>query len=195
MEQMMMDLETWGTEPGCCIRSIGAVHFSLGDQVGGNFYVNITDQSCLDAGLTIDSATQTWWHNPIRAAANAALTSDQVSLTAAVVGFHDFFQDCGAKYLWCHGMNFDEPIWRHAANLLNLPVPWSFRNVRDTRTIFHVHGLGNVSRQGTYHNALDDAAHQARCVQLALRNGVVIEPKQSVKVVRDAATPLILDRE
>ena len=46
----MLDLETWGTKPGSAIRSIGAALFTLDGNIGGTFYCNVDEQSCLDIG-------------------------------------------------------------------------------------------------------------------------------------------------
>lgn len=69
MPHIMIDLETMGTRPGSAILSIGACSFDP-NWLGGSdsdhepgearrtFYQNITLASCLDAGLTIDAATE-----------------------------------------------------------------------------------------------------------------------------------------
>ena len=42
MTHIMVDLETWGTAPGCDIRSIGAVVFDpVAGTLGATFYVNV----------------------------------------------------------------------------------------------------------------------------------------------------------
>ena len=59
---VMLDLETWGTRPGSALRSIGAVTFGLNaTSVGARFYRNIDKESCLLAGLTVDTETVSWW--------------------------------------------------------------------------------------------------------------------------------------
>ena len=54
---LMLDLETWGKEPGCAIRSIGAVAFDpYGDGPHAMFYANV-----LDPYGTKDPETVQWW--------------------------------------------------------------------------------------------------------------------------------------
>lgn len=167
MKHLMMDLETWGTVPGCMIRSIGACVFDK-TQIGAKFYLNITDESCIQVGLFKDPDTAKWWTHPDRAPAQQAFLDNPIPLEAAVQAFHNFVLDEQPAYIWCHGACFDEPIWRVAAMKVLRPVPWRY-NVRCTRTCYDDHNFDprTVKRQGVYHNALDDSIHQAGCVQAA----------------------------
>ncbi len=61
MKHVMIDLETMGNKPGCAILSLGAVDFGqdkdkrwlMGDKT---FYRELNLQSCIDAGLHIDTS-------------------------------------------------------------------------------------------------------------------------------------------
>lgn len=170
---VMLDLETTGTRPGCVIRSIGAATFNpmllaMGDPM--DFYTNITAESCRQAGLIIEPATQEWWDDPKRADARTQLLVDPRPLREAIEDFHEWFRAVNAQWVWGHGAAFDIPIWEAACRALGILVPWDFRDVRDTRTVFHLAGfdLGEIKRQGTYHNSLDDSQHQIKGVQLAI---------------------------
>lgn len=174
---VMLDLETWGTAPGCALRSIGACTFDpyVTDGIpmfedGGMsaFYANIDRQSCEDYGLTIDPKTEEWWARQSQAARDALLTDPQ-AVESVVVEFHAWWRRVGAQFVWSNGANFDEPIWCAVSRLMGLSVPWKFWNVRDTRTIWDVAGIDpkNVPRDGVAHNAYADARHQAKCVTLA----------------------------
>lgn len=171
---IMLDLETFGTRPGCAIRSIGAVVFDLEGFIGAEFYQNVDLQSCLDAGLKIEAATLAWWDKQ-STEARAALADKQATLRDAAGRFHMWFANQSGIYVWSHGANFDEPIWTAAIAAIGGRVPWKFWNVRCTRTAFDLNHFDprSVTRAGTYHNALDDAAYQARCVQAAVKQGRV----------------------
>ena len=60
MNNVMLDLETLGTSPGCIILSIGAVFFDK-NGLGQEFYQTIDVQSSIDAGLTMSGGTFKWW--------------------------------------------------------------------------------------------------------------------------------------
>lgn len=171
MAHIMMDLESWGTRPGCALRSIGAVVFDPhSDSLGDEFYSNIDDRSCQDIGLTIDPETVQWWAQQSPEAVEH-LKRDQRSIKVVVSAFHNWFREGGCTHVWCHGANFDEPLWQAVAQRLGLAVPWKFWNVRCTRTIYEAANFDprSLPREGAHHNALDDAKHQARCVQAAYR--------------------------
>lgn len=167
---VMLDLETFGTAPGSVIRSIGAVAFDpLGSGFGSEFYANIDKQSCIDAGLKVDANTEAWWAKQ-SPEAQAALLEDQKWLPGVVADFNKWWVSVGGSHVWAQGSNFDPALWEAASVAVNARVPWKFWNTRDTRTAYEMGGLGlhNMPvRDGTYHNALDDAKYQVQCVQLA----------------------------
>lgn len=168
MQDVMLDLETFGTRPGCVIRSIGAVFFDLKGNTGAEFYVNLDKQSCLDAGLFIDPATEAWWASQSKAARDALLTNP-VPLADGLREFAAWFRQNGGVRVWSQGANFDEPLIQVAAHAARVPMPWKFWDSRCTRTFYEGCGFDprTLPRAGTYHNALDDAKYQVACVQAA----------------------------
>lgn len=174
MTDIMLDLETWGTRPGCAIRSIGAVVFDPnGSTLGSEFYCNISDMSCELAGLTMDATTIAWWARQSKAAQDALLV-DQQPLNDALWSFANWWQTMGGERIWSHGANFDQPILEAAFVVCGFPgAPWSFWNSRCSRTLFDIAQLdtraSGVHRTGTHHNALDDAKFQALCAQAAIK--------------------------
>lgn len=167
---VMIDLETWGTLPGSALRSVGAVTFSpYGDcHTERTFYSNITRSSCEDAGLTIDAQTVEWWQSQSHAA-QLRLDENQRSLRQVVHDFALWWQSVSGTYVWSNGANFDEVLWRVAANRVDHGTPWKYWNVRDTRTCWHLARLNPkaVKFEGVQHDAIADARHQAKCVMQA----------------------------
>lgn len=167
MTHCMLDLETWGTRPGCALRSIGAVAF---DPNGGpilepTFYQNVT---CYMVPLSTDPTTAQWWSEQ-SPEARAALECDQITLQSAVQLFAEWWAHVGATSVWCHGASFDAPIYEAAAHAVGLGVPWAYNAVRDTRTLYMLADFDpkSVPFEGVEHNALADAINQATGVQLA----------------------------
>lgn len=175
----MLDLETFGTKPGVVIRSLGAVEFELDGTTGKSVYANVDQASCEAVGLTVDPATVKWWAQQSKAAQNALLV-DPKPLKDVVLSFGQWFAARGAVCVWSHGAAFDTTIYEAACTALGISTPWRFFNVRDTRTVFDLFDfdLRDVYRDGTYHNALDDAVYQVKCLTLALRKGrkAAVEP-------------------
>lgn len=172
MKHVMLDLETFGTKPGVVLRSIGAVSFELDGTIGSKIYANIDRASCEAAGLTVDPRTEQWWSEQSKASQDALLV-DPKPLYDIAVSFASWFDKQGALCIWGHGASFDPVIYEAAANAVNVEVPWKFWNVRDTRTVFDLFDFdtSGSKRDGVYHNALDDAVFQVKCLCAALKKG------------------------
>jgi hypothetical protein len=87
-------------------------------------------------------------------------------LKETALEFGIWFKMNKLQFVWAQGSNFDTVLWEHSLGLVNMEIPWRFYNTRDTRTAYHMAGFNakSIKRQGTFHNALDDAKHQCRCV-------------------------------
>lgn len=165
MTRVMVDLETLGREPGAAILSIGAVTFDR-EGIHDTFYRNIDLESCAEARLDVDMETLAWWLDQGDDAQDVLQGGGD--LEEALIDFADFYGD--AEEIWANSPSFDCEILGYAYDLLNLEQPWGFRDERDYRTLRELPGAVWVDRQGTHHNALDDAKHQAKKVVLTLNN-------------------------
>lgn len=168
MQDVMLDLETFGTRPGCVIRSIGAVFFDpKSDLLGSEFYCNVDRADCEKLGLTVDANTEAWWARQ-SLAARAALEVDPKPLADALWSFNAWWSTHGGVRVWSHGANFDQPIMEACFAVAGMQSPWSFWDSRCTRTIYDIAGIDTrKGRTGVHHNALDDTRFQAKCVQAA----------------------------
>jgi hypothetical protein len=187
---VMIDLETWGILPGSALRSIGAVTFSpYGDcHTERAFYSNIDRASCEAAGLTIDPETEKWWSGQSFAAQNR-LVENCRPLRDVVHDFAIWWQSVNGTYVWSNGANFDEVLWRIAADRVEHGTPWKYWNVRDTRTCWHLARLNPkaIKFEGVQHDAVADARHQAKCVARAYSMLNIGPGKASVTHARSPA--------
>ena len=170
LKDIMVDIETLGTTPGCVTLSIGAVAFNpQGSEMGEEFYNNLDVEDSTNMGFFTDPNTVAWWSKQSQEAKDH-LVPNQLSVVEALQNFVKYFKSVGGEKIWCHGATFDAPILEHALKHVGIKVPWKYYNVRDTRTVFDLFqfDIRNVPRDGTYHNALADAKHQAICIQKAL---------------------------
>ncbi len=165
MNHCMLDLETFGTSAGCVLRSIGAIVFDPRQGIAEEFYQNITEEDQTILGAVKNPQTVAWWEKQSKES-QEVFTDDQVRLEVAMIRFIDFWQRNRLKYLWSQGSNFDGILLQWSIELVDKKVPWRFYNTRDTRTAYDMAGFDpkSMKRQGVYHNALDDAKHQCRCV-------------------------------
>lgn len=162
----MLDLETWGTKPGCIIRSIGAVIFDpKSDEIGAGFYANMEGPD--SKGFHTDKNTVKWWEKQ-GTEAKKLLEDNQFEPLNTVKSFNEFCVKHGVKYVWSHGASFDVPIWQFYVDHYELETPYKFWDIRDTRTIYDIAGVRSEFEEGMIeHYAFDDALAQARAVQRA----------------------------
>lgn len=170
MKDCMVDLETLGRRPGCVVLSAGAVMFcpetyKLSDEA---FYAVVNRRSCLAAGLTEDPDTLAWWDRQSSDAravlASAESESDSLSLVDALNQLTGFMARAGNGIrVWGCGASFDNTILVAAYEAAGLRPPWQFWNDRCHRTLKALAPKDSEPlRAGTYHNAMDDALHQAK---------------------------------
>lgn len=165
MKHIMLDLETLGTGPDAAILSIGAVKFCPDTgELGPRFYMAIDPVYCQNAGLTIDANTVKWWMKQSEEARKQVFDSPMM-LSEALSGFSMF---CGItqqggknNIVWGNSCAFDNVILRNAYKAVGMEAPWDFWNDRCYRTLKALYPQAPFVRQGTHHNALDDAISQA----------------------------------
>lgn len=161
---VMVDLETLGTRPGCKVMSIGAVVFTPAGVEDKKFYVDIhRNQPLLEQPDTI-----AWWEgvrkdNP--AAYNRIFGSElpRLPMADALNSFASWLSGLGGDVLvWGNGADFDNPILSAAYTAYALPQPWGAWNGRCYRTLKGLRSDIRLLRKGTHHNAMDDAISQAQ---------------------------------
>lgn len=171
MKDIMIDLETLGTDQDSIFISIGATIFDLEtSELGEQFYVNVDWQSSIDAGRTFTAATLKWWLKQSDEARQAILKDDCESLASALIKLSAFISEVKRPVVWGNGATFDISMLENAYKALSLNIPWEFWNVNDCRTIARIAKALGVTKddfpplEGTAHNALDDAIYQAQYI-------------------------------
>jgi hypothetical protein len=159
--QVMLDLETMSTASNACICSIGAVKFNTKDGILDEFYITVDAKDCKKQGLHFSQDTLNWWskQNP---AALKMLVKDTKPLKEALTAYSKWF---GTKKMnqWGNGSAFDNVILRNAYAAVELKEPWTYRGELCYRTLIALFPESSPpEREGTYHNALDDAKYQAK---------------------------------
>ena len=166
----MVDLETFGTDTNSMIVSIGAVFFDLNTgAIGDEFYTNIRSSSCAEYGLTANgSSIEFWLRQPDEARLALLENPLPVALTKGLHQFTEFYgPEVGKNNIWGNGSVFDNMVLKNAYKAVKKPLPWSYRNDRDVRTLVELgkqsgFDYHKIEREGVYHNALDDAKHQVK---------------------------------
>lgn len=164
---VMIDLETMSSRPNAAIAAIGAVAFDMKNlSLGETFYTTIDLESCEKVGLDFSASTISWWMKQSEQARRDVLGGHQSDLSMALANFSSWLCECcvppKSLKVWGNGANFDPVIMESAYAACDEPVPWMFWGVRCFRTLKGLYPhIEPDDRQGTHHNALDDAIHQA----------------------------------
>lgn len=170
MNNVMLDLETMGTRPGSVIVSVGAIEFDpQSARLGRTFYQTCSIASAVDVGLAMDPETVTWWLQQSDNA-RAELTKAKGDLKSVLAAFKHWLGQCPADVrMWGNGSDFDNALLAEAYRIIGEPVCWKFWNNRCYRTMKSLHPNVKLEREGTHHNALDDAIYQAKHLQMIMR--------------------------
>lgn len=164
MDHLMVDIETMGNKSGCAIVSIGAIRFNIDTgETGEEFYRNISLESCLKAGLTVQADTIMWWLNQSKESRDS-LKSDRCSINEAMYAFKYFYNN---ELIWANSPRFDLEIIAAAFNKCDDDIPWDFRKERCCRTLYAMAPdlVKGWKYDGDAHKALDDCHNQIRkCV-------------------------------
>ena len=173
---IMVDLETMGKKHNAPIVAIGAVVFDPATgSIGESFYKVVCLESSVNWGAVIDPSTVIWWLKQSSEARSAIVNDDAIPLQDALLQFREFVSDNvagGSKkaQVWGNGASFDNSILRSSYDCIAEDYPWEYWNDRDVRTMVE---LGQaisfdpkttIPFEGSRHNALADAIHQARYV-------------------------------
>lgn len=163
----MLDLETMASSNDAVIVSIGACFFDK-EEIGDCIYLVLDREEQKQANRKVSEDTMIWWDNQSTEAL-AVFDAPQTPVANALNCFSQFIElyadDSKSVLMWGNGSDFDNAILGSLYDLWGIKKPWSFRNNRCFRTLKNIaiaydsHDL--PEREGTAHNALDDAVYQA----------------------------------
>ena len=179
----MVDIESMGTNPDAPVVAIGAVAFDLvAMEIGPQFYTNVALESSMAQGATPDADTILWWFKQsqqareriymgVRPTVNEALGNLTIWLNENTTARND-------RRIYACGTDFDVTLLTQHYKRAGLELPWHFWNSRDQRTLRELwrEVSDSVQRNGTHHNALDDALYQVEIV-IAIRKHLVAKGK------------------
>lgn len=169
-DNVMIDLETLGTKPGSVIVSIGAVAFNLGEPQDEypTFYEVFSLSDTVRYNFSLDLDTMIWWMKQTNEARKVFHVPGRV-IADVLTEFNRFVATAsghrGDVKVWGNGADFDNVLLAGYYRELGIPAPWKYHNNRCFRTVRRVLALPDVAREGTHHNALDDALYQVKVLQ------------------------------
>lgn len=165
MKDIMIDIETCGTKPGCAIMSIGAVQFDIvTGETGKKFYCNIDAVDSQKQGLTIDANTVLWWMKQSDEA-RKSLENNVTTLKAALNSFSAWLEDINDTevQIWANAPSFDLVLLKYAYEIIGEKTPWMYWQERCVRTLIAFNP--EIKKQITNefpHNAIGDCLYQIK---------------------------------
>lgn len=165
---VMIDIETLGRGPGCAVLSIGAVAFDrYTGEIGETFYCCMGAKNAQKFGHSHQDTLE-WWAKQSDQAKQDAFngSDDPVESAKAFAAWID-----SNDKVWGNGSVFDITILESWFEATGVAVPWKFWNIRDVRTAVDLAGINPLKfeREGTFHNALDDAIHQVKYMSAGIQ--------------------------
>lgn len=171
MKNIMCDLEALNSSHDAVLISIGMVYFDLGKmELGPELYIELNQsalQEQLDLGRTWSLSTNIWWMQQSDAAREVwSQKVGQVTNKEACKQLQQYFNiypEHGRNIrVWGNGSTYDNICLQSYLKTFKQRIPWNYKGDMCYRTIKTLFGYRAVlDRQGTHHNALDDAKTQA----------------------------------
>lgn len=194
-KDILIDIETLGTSPGCIVLSICAVPLSIDDIENIDieaaksrrdiFYKTLDVNTSLNDGFSVDTATQEWWATSTSDEAKMAAYKNPSDPASVIVGLSNYIADIrGDVYtrikIWGNPPRFDLGILEEYFDCYGIKVPWNHWEERDYRT---VNNLCKVSVERTkppankehiaLYDALYEASHLKSCLEFMRHRGIV----------------------
>ncbi len=167
----MVDLETLGIGKNALILSIGAVRFDTDIGIMSSFYTAVKQEDQMTMwGRTVTPSTLEWWGKQSPEARKVLTDPTAQRLDIALQSFAVWHTK--GQEIWAGPSTFDIVILENAFDAVGLPVPWSYRDIRDLSTLCSLEIADPNAPQPTrivHHNALDDARYQAEIAIQELR--------------------------
>lgn len=176
MKDLMVDIETLGSTRAIAplITQVGACYFDISSgDIGAKFKWNLSIQEGLDLGFGVDGeAIEFWLKQPYY-----SFLEDRKPIVEVLNGLRTFSFE--AERVWAHA-TFDFPVLINAYKILSLDKPFSFRKMRDIRTLVYLAGVDIPPPPGgeKSHDALDDCIYQVNyctlCSQKLAEKGILL---------------------
>lgn len=171
-KHVSLDIETTGLIPESGIWQVGVQPLYNWERA---FVSTINPQDCADAGMLFDPETISWQRKANSYNWNAANELDQFVEGQAILlnQLADYLYSLGDRHdliVWCKGTHFDITILEAAYRKLAIPVPWKYNQVFDMRALEFLFPHCKLPSPSGAHDALVDAQHQARVIELVLNH-------------------------
>ncbi len=164
MNDIMLDIETFGTDSNSVIVSVSAVRFKMGtDEVDPDYFeMGVDIQSQLDKGAVIDGDTVMWWLGQSKEAQHQLLALEPMPVKYMTKAFRKWVGDAQTISLWGNGATFDNVILRNLFKRHGYHFPIPFWGDKCVKTYVDINGIDKRKFEftGIPHKGIDDCLHQ-----------------------------------
>lgn len=157
---LMVDCETLDIGERPVLLSIGAVVHDH-EQIYNKFHVGIDAETAKVHGFTVSQSTLDWWDRQSEDA-RAAAFSGTYHIEMALKALVNFYKDNECQEIWSKGALADIRWINNALDHFDIAKPWKYSREFCFRTLLKTLPEFEMPFEGTEHNALDDAIHQAK---------------------------------
>lgn len=173
--EIMTDLESLSTEENGLILTLGSNAFDMDSgRLIDTIHIRFSIDNQKELGRHVSKNTMDWWDTQSVAARLEAFNQDgALTLAAACQKFDDWVvsvrkQDPRMQlFMWANDPDFDMKMLTSAFRAVGKEPPWQFWEYQSVRTMKRLAKKLKIElpkREGTHHNALDDAIHQTKIV-------------------------------
>ena len=154
---IMVDIETMGTEFDSAIVSIAAVKFD-DTKVNQEFNQSVSLVSSMDVGLSVSAETILWWIKQKNTISDSFSYSKN-NIVDVLNNFNDFigWRPC----IWGNGSDFDNVILDNAFKCCGIKKGWTYKGNRCYRTMSKLFPNIEYTPPKESHVAIYDAISQA----------------------------------
>ncbi|MGY5394537.1 3'-5' exonuclease [Acinetobacter sp. NigerLNRRAM0016] len=157
---LMVDCETLDIGERPVLLSIGAVVHDH-EQIYSKFHVGIDAETAKAHDFTVSQSTLAWWDRQSEDA-RAAAFSGTYHIEMALKALVNFYKENECQEIWSKGSLADIRWINNALDHFDIAKPWKYSREFCFRTLLKTVPEFEMPFEGTEHNALDDAIHQAK---------------------------------
>lgn len=173
MKDLMVDIETLGTDTNSTIIQIAGAYFDIETgEVGRKISLSLDVENT--NGLRLNKETMKWW---VEQKNFKEIFSGTLSEREMYHKFHEFVSP--DTLIWCNGITFDSVMLKHQMGRFSLDFPFKYNAERDLRTIIDITerfcgwGKGSIKEKFTNpnpHNAMSDVLHQIKLLNYCFKS-------------------------
>jgi hypothetical protein len=170
MKGVMVDIETLGNKVDSVMLSISAVQFNeITGETGSEFHMDISPESCIEAGLKMNPDTVMWWFKQNEEARMKMVEvyegNSMYQLATVLDEFNNWINnnfDEDEVELWGNSNRFDLGIICKSMDAVGVKPIWKHWNEKDVRTLSGI--IPRFKKEevftGVKHYGIDDCKFQ-----------------------------------